>query len=146
MSHEIAKRNTFVAPAPTTAIQRFSAPLVHDSAQHIIGVPITATQHIEVRTGGVDRAKGFLIASVPNTFAFALAVAIAGVILTGLTLTGAIVTLFVTFAAFQLVAYIATLLLSAEGVSWYEARRKWNVVDREQRARWQHYNRLNGGE
>jgi hypothetical protein len=42
--------------------------------QHTIDVPATATQHIEVKTSAVDRAQGFLLASIPLYLAFATAV------------------------------------------------------------------------
>ena len=99
----------------------------------------TATQHVEVKTSAVDRAQGFLIASVPRTFAFALTVTILSIAVGGVTLAASFVILFSVFSVVELISYAITLLLSAEGVSLYEARQKWQVVKREQVNRWEHY-------
>ena len=111
-----------------------------DIAQPImLDVPITATQHGEVKTSAVDRAQGFLIASVPRTFAFALTVTILSIAVGGVTLAASFVILFSVFSVVELISYAITLLLSAEGVSFYEARQKWQVIKREQKNRWEHY-------
>lgn len=111
-----------------------------DVAQPILlDVPITATQHVDVRTSAVDRAQGFLISSVPRTFAFALTVTILSIVVGGVTLATSFLILFSVFSVVELISYAITLLLSAEGVSWYEAKRKWDTVQREQRNRWRHY-------
>lgn len=114
--------------------------------QHLeasINVPLGASQTLHVETNSVDRARGFLIASLPRTFAFSLAVAIVAIVAAGVSALVALTVLFATFAAAELLSYAVTLLMSAEGVSLYEARRKWNVIEREQENRWRYYD---GGE
>jgi len=122
--------------APPTAMQH---------TEHVINVPVQATQHIEVRTSSVDRAKGFLIAGVPLYAAFGVGMLIVAVALFGtpvLSLTGFLV-FWVTFVLAWGWGYWQTLRTSAEGVSLYEARRKWDVVDREQKERWNYYKQVN---
>lgn len=98
-----------------------------------------ATQYVEVKTSAVDRAQGFLIASVPRTFAFALTVTLLSIVVGGVTLAASFVILFSVFTVTELISYAITLLMSAEGVSLYEARQKWQVIKREQKNRWEHY-------
>jgi len=122
-------------PAPPPAMQ---------VTEHIINVPVQASQHIEVKTSSVDRAKGFLIAGVPLYAAFGVGMLIVAVALFGtpvLSLTGFLV-FWVTFVLAWGWGYWQTLRTSAEGVSLYEARRKWDVVDREQKERWSYYKQV----
>lgn len=110
-----------------------------------MAVTPTATSHVDMRTSAKDRAQGFIIASMPRTFAFSLAVTLAAITLGGVTLGVAFVILFSVFSIVEIASYIYTLAISAEGTANYEARQKWNVIKREQSERWAHYNRLNGG-
>lgn len=104
----------------------------------------TAMAAVDFRTSAKDRAVGFLIASIPRTFAFSLAITILSIVVGGVTLAIAFVILFGTFAVVELVSYVYTLAISAEGTANYEARQKWAVIRREQEERWRHY-RLGGG-
>ncbi len=120
-----------------------SIPAALSSIEHTINVPATATQHIEVRTNSVDRAKGFLIAGVPLYVAYGV-----GMLILAVALFDTPVFSFVGFVIFWLSfvgawawGYFQTLRMSAEGVSLYEAKRKWDVVDREQKERWGYYKR-----
>ena len=116
--------------------------------RHSIDVAPQATQHIELRTSAVDRAKGFLLASVPLYAAFATAVV--AVVIIGWSVPvfslAAFVIFWVSFVMAWGVGYLYTLHVSAEGVSMYEARRKWNVIEREQNRRWDYYERQIGDE
>jgi len=123
-------------PAPPTAMQ---------VTEHIINVPVQATQHIEVQTSSVDRAKGFLIAGVPLYAAYGVGMLILAVALFDtpvLSLTGFVV-FWLSFVGAWSWGYFQTLRASAEGVSLYEAKRKWDVVDREQKERWDYYKQVN---
>ena len=106
----------------------------------------TATAYVEMKTSAKDRAQGFIIASMPRTFAFSLAVTLAAITLGGVTLGAAFVILFSVFSVVEIASYIFTLAISAEGVAHMEAKRKWDVIEREQRERWNHYKKLQGGE
>ena len=118
-----------------------------NQASHVLDVPPTATQHIEVKTSSVDRAKGFLIANVPLFAAFALGVVLVAWVGAGVPIASvdALVTFWLAFVLAWLVGYVYTLSMSAEGIAMFEARSKWRVIEREQRERWAHYKQLNGG-
>ena len=120
-------------------------PTAMQTTEHIISVPVQATQHIEVRTSSVDRAKGFLIAGVPLYAAFGVGMLIVAVALFGtpvLSLTGFLI-FWLTFIVAWAWGYYTTLKMSAEGISLYEARRKWDVIEREQKERWSYYKQVN---
>lgn len=119
---------------------------INSTVGHVIDVAPTATQHIEVRTSAVDRAKGFLIASLPLYAAFATAVV--GVVVLGfkvpLASLATLVIFLLAFVAAWVVGYCYTLQVSAEGVSLFEAKNKWDILKEEQRRRWEHYERQIG--
>jgi len=111
---------------------------------HTINAQPLATQHVEVKTSAVDRAKGFLLASIPLYLAFATAVV--GVIVLGFRVplaSLATLTIFLlAFVAAWVVGYGYTLTVSAEGVNLYEAKNKWDVIRTEQTQRWAHWEKL----
>jgi fatty acid desaturase len=116
---------------------------------HIIDVPMNATQHIEMKTSAVDRAKGFLIASVPLYLAFALGVLLLSVLFAGVPFFSfwSLAIFWLSFVLAWLWGYRETLMKSAEGIAYMEASRKWDIVEEEQRRRWEHYDRqLKGDE
>ena len=118
------------------------------SVNHTIDAAPVATQHVEMKTSAVDRSLGFLIASVPLYAGFALLVLLVSIFFSGVPLLSlpALVIFWLSFVAAWVVGYCYTLSVSAEGVSHYEARNKWAVIREEQRRRWEHYERLTGGE
>jgi hypothetical protein len=113
---------------------------------HTLDLPLSATQHIELRTSAVDRAKGFLIASVPLYMAFALGVLLLSVLFAGVPFWSfwGLSVFWLSFVLAWLWGYRETLIRSAEGIAHYEAKRKWDVVEREQEKRWEHYDRMLG--
>ena len=126
--------------------QTRSIPAALSNIQHSINVAPTATQHIEVKTNSVDRAKGFLIAGVPLYAAYGVGMLIVSVALFDtpvLSLTGFII-FWLSFVGAWAWGYFQTLRTSAEGVAYYEAKRKWDVIEREQSERWAYYKRPNG--
>jgi hypothetical protein len=124
---------------------------INANINHTIDAAPVATQHVEMRTSAVDRALGFLIASVPLYAGFALVVLLVSVFFAHVPFLSlpALVIFWLSFVAAWVIGYTYTLSVSAEGVSHYESRQKWDVIKTEQRLRWQHYNRLtdqqNGG-
>ena len=138
----IVRRQNYVTAQPemTTALARVPRAEVMPQTPVHFEVTPTATSHIEMKTSAQDRAIGFLIASMPRTFAFSLAVTLASIVLGGVTLAASLVILFGTFSIVELASYIYTLAVSAEGVAFYEAKQKWAVIKREQSERWNHYN------
>lgn len=113
----------------------------HQEVTHHIDAPLSATQHVEMRTSAVDRAKGFLIASTPLYLAFALGVLLLAVLFAGVPFWSfwAFSIFWLSFVAAWLWGYKETLAKSAEGISHYEARRKWDIIEEEQRRRWEYY-------
>jgi len=117
------------------------------SVNHTIDAAPVATQHVEMKTSAVDRSLGFLIASVPLYAGFALLVLLVSIFFGGVPFLSlpALVIFWLSFVAAWVVGYCYTLSVSAEGVSHYEARQKWDVIKEEQRRRWEHYARLTEG-
>lgn len=137
--NEIVKARNFVPAMPSR-----SAPMampVNSQVAHVIDVAPVATQHVEMKTSAVDRAQGFLIASVPLYAGFATAVA--GVCVFGFAVPifsmATFIIFWLSFVAAWVVGYAYTLQISPEGVSLFEAKEKWGVIRREQEYRWNHY-------
>lgn len=136
-------RQSNYVPALPVAVRREMPMPVDAQIVHTIDAAPLATQHVEMRTSAVDRAKGFLIASVPLYAGFATAVA--GVCVFGFAVPifsmATFIIFWLSFVAAWIVGYTYTLSVSAEGVSHYEARQKWGILKREQEYRWRHYER-----
>ena len=115
---------------------------------HTIDAPLSATQHVEMRTSAVDRSKGFLLASVPLYGAFALGVVLMMVLFTGYPFFSfwAFSVFWLSFVLAWAWGYRETLMKSAEGVAFFEAKAKWRIIEREQDRRWEHYERLTRGD
>lgn len=126
--------------------EKRSTPLpINTEVSLTIDAPMSATQHVEFKTSSVDRAKGFLLASVPLYIAFAtcvVAVVVLGWHVPLLSLP-ALVIFMLSFTAAWLVGYGYTLSISAEGITLYEAVSKWSVIKEEQRRRWEHWETMN---
>lgn len=137
--NEIVKVRNFVPAMPSRQAQM--AMPVNSQVAHVIDVAPVATQHVEMKTSAVDRAKGFLLASVPLYAMFALAVVAVVVLGWNVPLASmATLAIFVlSFTAAWIIGYAYTLQISPEGVSLYEAKEKWGVIRREQDYRWNHY-------
>lgn len=138
------RRSNYSTEAPLAVQARPPAPQRYQGpppAQTPITLDVspTAVTSVEMKTSSVDRAKGFLIASVPRTFAFSFAITFAALVLTDISFLVALVILFGTFSIVELASYVFTLNISAEGTAHYEARNKWAVIREEQKQRWQHY-------
>lgn len=120
---------------------------INSQVAHAIDAAPVATQHVEMRTSAVDRAKGFLIASVPLYMAFAASVVAVCVIGWRVPVwsLATFVIFWLSFVAAWIVGYAYTLHVSAEGVAHYEARQKWAILREEQRRRWNHYEQLTKG-
>lgn len=114
---------------------------------HTINVKPNATTHIDMTTNAVDRAVGFLVASVPLYGAFAVGVLGASIALFDVPALSfaAFMIFWLSFVAAWLVGYIYTLAVSTEGIALFEARQKWKVIREEQRRRWSHYDRIMEG-
>lgn len=129
---------------PAGAVRReMPMPINSNVALTIDAAPV-ATTHIDVRTSEVDRAKGFLLRSVPLYGAFALLVLLVTIFFYNVPLLSlpALVIFWLSFVAAWLLAYCYDLSRSPAGIAHMEARNKWDVIKEEQRRRWAHYERL----
>lgn len=130
-----ASRNFVVVP-PQRTMQ--PAP-INAEVVHTIDATPSATQHIELRTSAVDRALGFVLATLPLCAFFSavtLGICVAGFSVPVMSVASLII-LSTVFAVVWTVAYLYTLSISAEGVSMYEAQSRWDVIKAEQAMRWQ---------
>ena len=121
------------------------APMAMPLNGYAVSVPVSTVQTVEVRTSAVDRSKGFLIAGLPLYAAFGVGMLIVAVALFDtpvLSLTGFLI-FWGTFVLAWGWGYFQSLRTSAEGVSLYEARRKWDTVQIEQKERWDYYKQVN---
>lgn len=146
----LRQQRGFVPAAPLA--RREAPPMpINSEVSMIIDTPMSATQHVEMRTSAVDRSLGFLIASVPLYAGFALVVLLVSIFFAGVPFLSlpALVIFWLSFVAAWIIGYCYTLSVSAEGVSHFEATQKWDLLREEQRRRWEHYERLtdqqNGG-
>lgn len=118
-------------------------------AVHNVTLEVTpsAQQAVVMHTSAVDRSKGFQITITPIAVVVAVLAVIVSLAFNNEFFTFLSLLIFwVTFCAVYVAGWALTALVTPEFVSWYEARRKWNIVEREQRERWDHYKRQAGGE
>ena len=146
----VMRRNYVAASSEVTAVAKRGPAQVLpvQDTRHTIDVPMQATQHIEMKTSAVDRSKGFLLANVPLFGAFAVGVWLLSGLLAHypqFSFMGLII-LWSSFVLAWLASYWYTLRVSAEGIAMYEARSKWGVIRDEQRRRWEHYDKVTGGD
>ena len=106
----------------------------------------SSTQHVELRTSAVDRANGFVRIVGPLSGLAAFVVTLVAILgfKTPVFSISALLIFSTVFTVAYLGAWLYTLSISAEGVSMFEAKSKWEVIKREQANRWNYYNRLNG--
>lgn len=150
----MAKRNRYdeglnmVQPAPQqrTIVRRM--PTEINQTSHVIDVAPSSQHLVTMKTSAVDRAQGFLISTTPLFAGLALGFVLISVFFFNvpfMSLT-ALVIFWLSFVAAWLLAYVYTLAVSAEGIAFFEAKKKWQVIEREQRERWSYYKQMNGGE
>lgn len=107
-----------------------------------IDAPLTATQHVEFKTSATDRSKGFLIAYIPLFAAFGLGVVCIVVVGWNVPIwsLATFAIFWLSFVASWIVGYGATLTISAEGVSFFEAVQKWRLLNKEHDRLWKEWN------
>ena len=127
-------------------VRQVYSPTELNTASHTIQVQPGVTHEIQMRTSAVDRAQGFLISNVPLFAAFGFGSLLVCVFFYSVpfwSLT-ALVVFWLTFVGAWLISYIVTLVLSAEGIAFYEAHQRWGVIKREQEERWNYYRNIGG--
>ena len=124
--------------------RRQSGVMMPDAGDYSLRAPQGATQHIEMRTSHVDRAKGHLIFNVPMIAIVALLVPVVKAMATEapVTVMAGLTLWFVTFAILWAGTWVVSLVISAEGIGLISELLKWKLLFREQDRRWQHYERM----
>lgn len=113
----------------------------HRSQSWAMEITPHASQQVIVETSAVDRAKGYVITLIPLAVTLAILAVIVRIALFDqpFLAMGTLVIFWLSFAACWLAGWIVTLLLSAEGIAFYEARMKWRVIQREQAETWDYH-------
>jgi hypothetical protein len=139
-------RLALVKAEPANAQIRLSSPGSMRRLSHTIDVRPNALSSIDMQTSAVDRAKGFLISTVPLFVGLATLSTLAAAYLFELPILcfATTVIFWLTFIGAWLAAYVYTLRVSAEGIALFEARSKWDVIKKEQEERWAYIHRLEG--
>jgi hypothetical protein len=130
------QRENFVPPSTTrpTQIQQFQP---HSTSLDIVH---PATQEVIVTTSATDRARGFQMIITPISIVVAvLAVLVSFVFDNELFSLATLLIFWLTFAVIYVIGWVLTAVATPEFVSWYSAKRQWNVIEREQVERWNHY-------
>lgn len=124
----------FVAPERSTKLEILPA---HETSM-VVDHP--ARQQVVVNTNAVDRSKGFQIAITPIAVVVAVLAVVVSVAFESDLLSFASIFIFwVTFAVVYVIGWGMTALATPEAVSFYSAKRQWDVIEREQQERWSHY-------
>lgn len=130
------RRQTFVPPAADRPAKLSVLP-PHEIQMH---VEHPAKQEVIVTTNAVDRAKGFQLIITPISFVVALLAVVVSLAFENQFLSFASLLIFwLTFAVIYVVIWALTAVATPEFVSWYSAKRQWDVIAKEQRERWEHY-------
>jgi hypothetical protein len=99
-----------------------------------------ARQEVIVSTSAVDRARGYQIVITPLAIALGVVAVIVSLALENdLFSFASFVFFWLTFVIAWLAGWIVTALATPEFVSWYGAKRQWDIIEREQTERWEHY-------
>lgn len=109
---------------------------------HSVDLAVThpATQEVIVTTSATDRARGFQMIITPISLVVGvLAVLVYLAFDNELFTLWAFLLFWVIFAFVYVIGWVLTAVATPEFVSWYSARRQWNLIDREQQERWDHY-------
>lgn len=114
---------------------------INDGVACTLDIPQSSTQHVEMRTSHVDRAIGELIRSIGYYIMFSAFTTGLAVYAKSLPVMSLIVFLIfsMSFLGIWTLNWFVGILVSAEGVSLFEAVMKWWVVIREQKNRWEYY-------
>jgi hypothetical protein len=135
ITHRPTQRNTFVPPDPKpTQITVMPAHEVSLNVDH------TAKQEVIVTTSATDRARGFQMIIAPISVVVGLLAVIVSLAFKNEFFSFASIMVFwVTFAVVYVVGWALTAMGTPEFVSWYGAKRQWDIVAKEQTERWAHY-------
>lgn len=99
-----------------------------------------AKQEVIVTTNATDRAKGFQLMITPISLVVAVLAVLVSLLFENQFLSFASLLVFwLTFCVVYVSGWVLTALATPEFVSWYSARRQWDIIEREQQERWSYY-------
>jgi hypothetical protein len=105
-----------------------------------LNVDHPARQLVTVSTNAVDRAKGYQLVITPLAAALAVLAVLVSLAFENEFFSFASLLIFwIVFCVVWLAGWIVTAAATPEFVSWYGAKRQWDVIEREQVERWNHY-------
>lgn len=104
-------------------------------------VPAQAKQYVYHETSALDRAQGFHLVFVPMAIGVGVLAVMATIALWKVPLLSftILIVFGVTFMATWLIGLVVNALGTPEAISFYEAKKKWDVIEREQSERWEYY-------
>jgi uncharacterized membrane protein (DUF485 family) len=109
---------------------------------HSVAMDIThpASQQVIVQTSARDRAAGFQMIITPIALVVAFLAVVVSIAFENQWFSFASLLIFwLTFVAVYVAGWVLTAIATPEFVSWYGAKRQWDVIEKEQLERWQHY-------
>lgn len=131
----IRRQTNFVPPMPHRAEITPLPPY-----QTTLEVQHTASQEVIVHTSMLDRAKGYQLVITPLAVALGVLAVIVSIAFENSLFSFASFCFFwITFVIAWLAGWLVTAMATPEFVSWYSAKRQWDIVEREQKERWAHY-------
>lgn len=151
MTNRYNRESNFIAPAPREPIRAY--PVVAEPEYSQLAPIAPAQAEVMLRTTYKDRADGFLRATTPLAAVTGVIALIGAVALLGVPFLSFFAALwfFGGFALVWLIAYLAHLIFSPDGSTWWNTWQLWGVVKREQKFRherfWtQYYDQRDGDE
>lgn len=99
-----------------------------------------ARQGVIVHTSALDRAKGFQWIITPLSVVLAVLAVLVSIVFDNEFFSFASLLIFwLTFCVIYVIGWGLTAIATPEAVSFYSAVRQWNVIEKEQTERWDHY-------
>jgi hypothetical protein len=132
--HRPTQRNTFVPALRKEEITPLPNHAIDIRADH------SAKQEVILTTSATDRARGFQMIITPISLVVGLLAVIVSLVFENDFFSFVSLVIFwLTFALVYVVGWALTAMGTPEFVSWYSARRQWDVIAKEQEERWNHY-------
>lgn len=136
------RQDLLPAPRPTNFVSIPQAQQPVRFAPHQVDLAINhpTTQHVELRTSAVDRAQGFQWMITPISVVVAILAVLVSIAFENEFLSFWTILIFwSSFCLVYVAGWILTAVVTPEFVSLLSTWRQWNVIEKEQDKRWQHY-------
>jgi len=128
------RRPNFVSVPQAQEPVRFSPHQVELAVNH------PTTQHVELRTSAVDRAQGFQWMITPISAVVAILAVLVSLAFDNEFFTfWSLLIFWLTFCLVYVAGWVLTVLITPEFISLLSMHRQWNVIEKEQDRRWNHY-------